>query len=99
MGVCKVSSTCQVGARTKSYSSSEKEFLILTKDFKQLAAKTRQLSQEPDEKLLSELRVLERKMGLVLTLVCRDPCVLTYHRVDLFLDHIYSVQSICLGSY
>jgi hypothetical protein len=35
----------------------------------QLVAKTRQLSQEPDEKLLSELRVLERKMGLVLTLV------------------------------
>ena len=34
-----------------------------------MVAKTRQLSQEPDEKLLSELRVLERKMGLVLTLV------------------------------
>ena len=38
----------------------------------QLVAKTRQLGQEPDEKLLSELRVLERKMGLVLTLVRLD---------------------------
>lgn len=34
-----------------------------------LVAKTRQLSEEPDKTLLNQLRVLETKMGLVMTLV------------------------------
>jgi DASH complex subunit DAD3 len=35
----------------------------------QLLLKTRELSEAPDEALLGQLRTLERKMGLVLTLV------------------------------
>jgi DASH complex subunit DAD3 len=35
-----------------------------------MTAQTRKLSEAPDENLLACLRVLERKMGLVLTLVC-----------------------------
>jgi DASH complex subunit DAD3 len=34
-----------------------------------MTAQTRKLSDAPDENLLARLRVLERKMGLVLTLV------------------------------
>jgi DASH complex subunit DAD3 len=34
-----------------------------------MTAQTRKLSETPDENLLACLRVLERKMGLVLTLV------------------------------
>jgi len=37
----------------------------------QLTVTTRQLSEGPDENLIARLRVLERKMGLVLTLVCQ----------------------------
>lgn len=35
----------------------------------QLVGQTRRLSETPDEGMLKRLRVLERKMGLVLTLV------------------------------
>lgn len=35
----------------------------------QMTSQTRKLSEAPDETLLACLRVLERKMGLVLTLV------------------------------
>lgn len=35
----------------------------------QLVAQTRSLSETPDEAMLQRLRILERKMGLVLTLV------------------------------
>ncbi len=35
----------------------------------QVTQKTRQLNEEPDKVMLSKLRVLEKKMGLVLTLV------------------------------
>jgi DASH complex subunit DAD3 len=34
-----------------------------------MTMQTRKLSEAPDENLLARLRVLERKMGLVLTLV------------------------------
>jgi DASH complex subunit DAD3 len=37
-----------------------------------MTAQTRKLSEAPDENLLARLRVLERKMGLVLTLVMND---------------------------
>lgn len=40
----------------------------------QLVAKTRQLSEEPDKTLLNQLRVLETKMGLVMTLVSERDC-------------------------
>lgn len=35
----------------------------------QLVSQTRSLSETPDEAMLKRLRILERKMGLVLTLV------------------------------
>jgi DASH complex subunit DAD3 len=38
----------------------------------QLVIKTRALSETPDEAMLKRLRILERKMGLVLTLVRND---------------------------
>jgi len=44
------------------------EYAKLSQHIKILVAKTRQLSEEPDRTLLSQLRVLETKMGLVLTL-------------------------------
>jgi DASH complex subunit DAD3 len=34
-----------------------------------MTQKTRLLQEEPDKKMLTRLRVLEKKMGLVLTLV------------------------------
>jgi len=40
-----------------------------TNNLLQLLLKTRELSEAPDEGLLGQLRTLERKMGLVLTLV------------------------------
>lgn len=36
----------------------------------QLTQKARTLNEEPDQTMLAQLRVLEKKMGLVLTLVC-----------------------------
>ncbi|KAI5120485.1 hypothetical protein M0805_006505 [Coniferiporia weirii] len=44
------------------------EYAKLAQHVKILVTKTRQLSEEPDQHLLSRLRVLETKMGLVLTL-------------------------------
>lgn len=60
----------------------------------QLVAQTRSLSETPDEAMLKRLRILERKMGLVLTLVrnalrCR---ALIHH-----LKVIRVVQGIRLG--
>lgn len=34
-----------------------------------MTQKTRMLQEEPDKRMLARLRVLEKKMGLVLTLV------------------------------
>jgi nitrate reductase gamma subunit len=36
---------------------------------RQVTQKTRLLSEEPDKVMLAKLRILEKKMGLVLTLV------------------------------
>ncbi|KAH8117044.1 DASH complex subunit Dad3-domain-containing protein [Phellopilus nigrolimitatus] len=44
------------------------EYAKLSQHVKILVAKTRKLGDEPDQNLLSQLRVLETKMGLVLTL-------------------------------
>ena len=44
------------------------EFRPFQRAFK-VTAKTRKLSEEPDQLLLTRLRSLEKKMGLVLTLV------------------------------
>ncbi|KAL4071459.1 DASH complex subunit Dad3-domain-containing protein [Scleroderma yunnanense] len=44
------------------------EYAKLAQHIKLLTAKTEELSEQPDEKLVARLRVLERKMGLVLTL-------------------------------
>ncbi|THH13730.1 hypothetical protein EW146_g6522 [Bondarzewia mesenterica] len=44
------------------------EYAKLNQHVKDLVAQTRRLSETPDESMLKRLRVLERKMGLVLTL-------------------------------
>ncbi|KAA1469362.1 DASH complex, subunit Dad3, partial [Dentipellis sp. KUC8613] len=44
------------------------EYAKLSQHLKDLVAQTRRLSETPDESMLKRLRVLERKMGLVLTL-------------------------------
>ncbi|KAI0053892.1 hypothetical protein FA95DRAFT_1578999 [Auriscalpium vulgare] len=44
------------------------EYAKLNQHIKNLVVQTRQLSDTPDETMLKRLRVLERKMGLVLTL-------------------------------
>ncbi|RDB21524.1 DASH complex subunit dad3 [Hypsizygus marmoreus] len=44
------------------------EYAKLAQHVKQVTQKTRLLSEEPDQTLLARLRVLEKKMGLVLTL-------------------------------
>ncbi|EIM89801.1 uncharacterized protein STEHIDRAFT_50696 [Stereum hirsutum FP-91666 SS1] len=44
------------------------EYAKLNQHIKDLVAQTRRLSEAPDEGMLKRLRVLERKMGLVLTL-------------------------------
>ena len=46
--------------------------------------------------MLERLRVLERKMGLVLTLVCTLP---TLPDVRVFLLCATIVQGVCLGCY
>ncbi|KAF8517595.1 DASH complex subunit Dad3-domain-containing protein [Hysterangium stoloniferum] len=44
------------------------EYAKLAKNVKTLLHRTRELSEAPDQALLGQLRVLERKLGLVLTL-------------------------------
>jgi len=44
------------------------EYSTLAKHVKDLCIRTRELAESPDKELLSQLRVLERKMGLVMTL-------------------------------
>ncbi|EMD38194.1 hypothetical protein CERSUDRAFT_93722 [Gelatoporia subvermispora B] len=44
------------------------QYAKLSQNIKELIAETRRLSEAPDETLLKRLRVLEVKMGLVLTL-------------------------------
>ncbi|KAI0256845.1 DASH complex subunit Dad3-domain-containing protein [Lactifluus subvellereus] len=44
------------------------EYAKLNQHIKDLVIQTRSLSETPDETMLKRLRILERKMGLVLTL-------------------------------
>ncbi|KIJ69153.1 hypothetical protein HYDPIDRAFT_123307 [Hydnomerulius pinastri MD-312] len=44
------------------------EYAKLAQHIKDLTTRTKELSEGPDQNLLARLRVLERKMGLVLTL-------------------------------
>ncbi|KAJ7132055.1 DASH complex subunit Dad3-domain-containing protein [Mycena epipterygia] len=44
------------------------EYAKLAQNLKQLTQKTRNLTEKPDATLLARLRVLENKMGLILTL-------------------------------
>ncbi|EPQ57942.1 hypothetical protein GLOTRDRAFT_136763 [Gloeophyllum trabeum ATCC 11539] len=44
------------------------EYAKLNQNIKDLVIRTRQLSEGPDQDVLERLRVLERKMGLVMTL-------------------------------
>ncbi|KAJ3567014.1 hypothetical protein NP233_g6637 [Leucocoprinus birnbaumii] len=44
------------------------EYAKLAQNVKLMTQKTRMLQEEPDKKMLARLRVLEKKMGLVLTL-------------------------------
>lgn len=58
-----------------------------------MTQKTRLLSEEPDQMLLARLRVLEKKMGLVLTLVT---ILDNTEHLDKLIDMI-AVQSFSLG--
>ncbi|KAF8918893.1 DASH complex subunit Dad3-domain-containing protein [Mucidula mucida] len=44
------------------------EYAKLAQNVKQVAAKSKVLTKDPDEMLLARLRELEKKMGLVMTL-------------------------------
>ncbi|CAA7271600.1 unnamed protein product [Cyclocybe aegerita] len=44
------------------------EYAKLAQHVRMVTQKTRQLNEEPDKVMLAKLRVLEKKMGLVLTL-------------------------------
>jgi len=46
-----------------------------------MTQKTRMLQEEPDKRMLARLRVLEKKMGLVLTLASHviNQCLLTFN--------------------
>ncbi|KAI0780596.1 DASH complex subunit Dad3-domain-containing protein [Trametes elegans] len=44
------------------------QYAKLSQNIKDLIAETRRVSEAPDEKMLKQLRALEVKMGLVLTL-------------------------------
>ncbi|TFK54672.1 hypothetical protein OE88DRAFT_1673790 [Heliocybe sulcata] len=44
------------------------EYAKLNQNIRDLIVRTRQLSEGPDQDLLERLRVLERKMGMVMTL-------------------------------
>ncbi|KAI0636640.1 DASH complex subunit Dad3-domain-containing protein [Trametes polyzona] len=44
------------------------QYAKLSQNIKDLVAETRRVSEAPDEKLLKQLRALEDKVGLVLTL-------------------------------
>ncbi|KAJ6618896.1 DASH complex subunit Dad3-domain-containing protein [Mycena sp. CBHHK59/15] len=44
------------------------EYAKLAQNLKKLKQRTRQLTEQPDAALLARLRVLENKMGLILTL-------------------------------
>lgn len=62
--------------------------------FMQLVAMTRKMSEGPDQTLLAQLRVLERKMGLVLTLV-RIPFAHFFRTLDsLWLQYKASVWAV-----
>ena len=62
----------------------------------QVTQKTRQLNEEPDKVMLAKLRVLEKKMGLVLTLV--RPLIPVCVR-SLLIKLTLSVQSLRVGRY
>jgi DASH complex subunit DAD3 len=44
------------------------EYAKLSQNLRMLSQKTRLLHEEPDKHMLAKLRILEKKMGLVLTL-------------------------------
>ena len=62
-------------------------------EYTQLIVETRRLSEAPDESMLSRLRTLEVKMGLVLTLVSTFAFV-RVHDVEI---NVSLVQSLCMG--
>lgn len=66
MGVCEAGAACQTGVIYFDLINR-----VLTRLSAQVTQKTRLLSEEPDQMLLARLRILEKKMGLVLTLVRR----------------------------
>jgi hypothetical protein len=61
----------------------------------QVNQKTRSLSEEPDQSMLTRLRVLEQKMGFVLTLVSFSFHFVRNKKYDLSL----TVQSFGMGRY
>jgi len=59
--------------------------------------KTRLLHEEPDKQMLARLRILEKKMGLVLTLVSKSP----FSIIVIFIVHFgfITVQGFGVGGY
>lgn len=74
--------------------SSDREISPLIIHLLKVTQKTRLLNEEPDKVMLAKLRVLEKKMGLVLTLVCSPHL----HGFDISVD-IVPVQSFCMGGH
>ena len=60
------------------HGSQTKKLLCSFVSLLQLVIQTRTLSETPDEAMLKRLRILERKMGLVLTLVRNNKLVYAY---------------------
>ena len=79
LGICKTRS--EYRNRIFIYSF----FHILFTPSLQVNQKTRLLSEQPDKVMLTKLRILEKKMGIVLTLVCT-------HFLPLSLSLLFSFQ-------
>jgi hypothetical protein len=68
------------------------EYAKLNQHIKDLVIQTRSLSETPDEMMLKRLRILERKLAVVLTLVRNNAECYIFPRLTR-----WAVQSIRLG--
>jgi len=77
-----------------------REYAKLAQHVKLVSQKTRVLSEEPDRMLLARLRVLDKKMGLVLTLfkasvwgvINEQPAAEPSHSYDDTLSHDTTIR-------
>ena len=68
MGVCKTCAESPHGMFTVTLGKRWKK-IFTSQNLSKVTQKTRLLHEEPDKHMLAKLRILEKKMGLVLTLV------------------------------